>query len=138
MAPEAPCRKNLQGIATLYRTNVSPIPLGVESKDEMMDLEQAVISTSGEARVHGEMTIYRASEIAQTLLAAIRAHEGDVSLDLSAVTEFDTAGLQIVLMARRLAAMNGYRLDVMQPSECVVEVLELCNVAASTAPRAAS
>lgn len=96
-----------------------------------MDVEQALITTNGEVRVHGELTIYRASEVAQTLFAAIRAHDGDVSLDLSAVTEFDTAGLQLVLMARRMAETNGRRLDVVQPSECVVEVLELCHIPAT-------
>lgn len=96
-----------------------------------MDAEQDLMSTNDAVRVQGEMTIYRASEVAQTLFTAIRAHEGDVNLDLSAVTEFDTAGLQLVLMARRLAESNGHRLDVVQPSECVAEVLTLCNVAAS-------
>lgn len=94
--------------------------------------EQALTSTNGALSVDGEMTIYRASEVAQTLFAAVRAHDGNVSLDMSAVTEFDTAGLQLVLMARRLAESNGHYLDVVQPSECVLEVLELCNVATST------
>jgi ABC-type transporter Mla MlaB component len=47
------------------------------------------------------------------------------------VTEFDTAGLQLVLMARRLAESKGHRLDVVQPSECVLDVLKLCNVSLS-------
>lgn len=100
-----------------------------------MDLEQAPISTDGELRIHGEMTIYRAGEVAQALFAAVRAHDGDVRLDLSAVTELDTAGLQLVLMARRLAETNGRRLEVVQPSECVIEVLDLCNIAVSTDSR---
>ena len=94
-----------------------------------MDLDQKI--SDAELRVDGEMTIYRANEVAQTLFAAVRAHDGDVSLDLSEVSEFDTAGLQLVLMARRLAEAKGHRLDVVQPSECVVEVLKLCNVALS-------
>jgi anti-sigma B factor antagonist len=93
----------------------------------MMDPEQALISDS-ELRVDGEMTIYRASEVARTLLAAIAAHKGNVSLDLSAVTEFDTAGLQLVLMAQRLAESHGHHLHVVRPSECVAEVLGLCNL----------
>lgn len=102
------------------------------------DQEQESISTDGELRIDGEMTIYRASELAQTLFAAIRAHGGDVHLNLSAVTEFDTAGLQLVLMARRLAESDGHRLDVLQPSECVLEVLNLCNVSAASPQQAAS
>ncbi|HWK51540.1 MAG TPA: STAS domain-containing protein [Steroidobacter sp.] len=94
-----------------------------------MDQDQKLLNA--ELRVDGEMTIYRANEVAQTLFAAVRAHAGDVSLDMSDVTEFDTAGLQLVLMARRMAESNGHRLDVVQPSECVIDVLKLCNVALS-------
>ena len=90
-----------------------------------MDLDLS----SDELRVDGEMTIYRANEVAQTLFASVRAQAGDVSLDLSDVTEFDTAGLQLVLLARRMVEANGHRLDVVQASECVAEVLKLCNVA---------
>jgi anti-anti-sigma factor len=104
----------------------------------MMEPEQDLIATHGALRVQGEMTIYRASEVAQTLFAAVRAHDGDVSLDLSEVSEFDTTGLQLVLMARRLAEANGHRLEVVQPSECVSEVLTLCNVDTGSQPQAAS
>ena len=94
-----------------------------------MDQDQKL--SNAELRVDGELTIYRANEVAQTLFAAVRAHAGDVNLDMSDVTEFDTAGLQLVLMARRMAESNGHRLDVVQPSECVIDVLKLCNVALS-------
>lgn len=95
-----------------------------------MDLDEK--RSMGELRVDGEMTIYRANEVAQSLFASLRAHAGDVDLDLSDVTEFDTAGLQLVLMARRMVEANGHRLDVVRPSECVAEVLALCNVAVTT------
>ena len=95
-----------------------------------MDLDQKL--SMGELRVDGEMTIYRATEVAQTLFDAVRAQAGDVSLDMSDVTEFDTAGLQLVLMARRMVEASGHRLDVVQPSECVIDVLQLCNVALTT------
>jgi len=97
-----------------------------------MDVDQKL--SMSELRVDGEMTIYRASEVAQTLFAAVRAETGDVSLDMSDVSEFDTAGLQLLLMARRLVEANGHRLDVVQPSECVAEVLTLCNVALTNEP----
>lgn len=93
-----------------------------------MDVEQDRESASGQLCVQGELTIYRAGEVAQTLFAAVRTRAGDVTLDLSAVTEFDTAGLQIVLMARRMAEASGHRLEVVQPSACVADVLKLCNV----------
>jgi len=76
------------------------------------------------------MTIYRAHELMQEFTAAVRDCPGGagVCVDLSKVTEFDTAGLQILLMARRMAATSGERLDVFDPSECVRDVLMLCNV----------
>jgi anti-anti-sigma factor len=92
-----------------------------------MDQDQKL--SMSELRVDGDMTIYRATEVAQTLFDAVRAQPGDVSLDMSDVTEFDTAGLQLVLMARRMVEANGHHLEVAQPSECVLEVLKLCNVA---------
>ena len=101
-----------------------------------MDLEQKL--SMSELRVDGEITIYRAAEVAQALFAAVRAQTGDVRLDMSDVSEFDTAGLQLLLMARRLVEANGHRLDVAQPSECVAEVLTLCNVALTHEPTQAA
>ncbi|GFE86756.1 anti-sigma factor antagonist [Steroidobacter agaridevorans] len=108
----------------------------MEPKDYTMDLDQKL--SMGELRVDGEMTIYRANEVAQTLFASVRAHAGDVKLDLSDVSEFDTAGLQLVLMARRIVEANGHRLDLVRPSQCVAEVLDLCNVALTTDPTQAA
>ncbi len=92
-----------------------------------MDQDQKL--SLSELRVDGEMTIYRATEVAQALFEAVRAQTGDVSLDMSEVIEFDSSGLQLVLMARRMVEANGHVLNVVQPSECVLEVLKLCNVA---------
>jgi anti-sigma B factor antagonist len=74
--------------------------------------------------VEGEMTIYRAAELKPALLAAVRAHEAP-ALDLSAVTEFDSAGLQLLLAARREAARLGRRLDVTAASPAVRDVFAL-------------
>jgi anti-anti-sigma factor len=80
--------------------------------------------------VCGEMTIYRAHELMPEFSAAVRdcpAGAG-VCADLSKVTEFDTAGLQILLLARRMARAGGERFEVLDPSECVKDVLTLCNL----------
>lgn len=79
-------------------------------------------------RVQGEMTIYRAHELRQELIPAVENATSGAALDLSNVTEFDTAGLQILLMAHRAATVRGASLAVIKPSECVSEVLELCNL----------
>jgi len=79
-----------------------------------------------ELSVQGEMTIYRAGELAAELLAAACRATAAVRIDLSEVTELDTAGLQILLMLRRAVAARGVHLELVRPSACVQEVLELC------------
>jgi len=108
------------------------------ARDMASDIASVEEATAEDAlRVHGEMTIYRAAELSQALFAVIRGRDGDLELDLSQVTEFDTAGLQILLMARQLAAANGGRLEITHPSDCVAEVLQLCNVPAGAGQVAA-
>jgi anti-anti-sigma factor len=84
-------------------------------------------------RVEGEMTIYRAAELKPALLDAVRAHEAP-ALDLSAVTEFDSAGLQLLLMARQEAARLGRQLAVTAASPAVRDVCALLGMDLEGAP----
>jgi len=78
-------------------------------------------------RVEGEMTIYRAAELKPGLLDTVREHAAP-RLDLSAVTEFDSAGLQLLLVARQEAARLGKRLAVSAASSAVRDVCALLGV----------
>ena len=81
--------------------------------------------------IAGELTIYRAAELhgdIKTLLAS--AAEGhDVAVDLSAVTEMDSAGLQLLVAARKSALATRRALKFVDPSPAVVEVLEFLQLA---------
>ena len=77
--------------------------------------------------VEGEMTIYRAAELKPALLEAVRGHDAP-GLDLANVTEFDCAGLQLILVARREAARLGRRLALVAPSPAVLEACALLGV----------
>lgn len=77
--------------------------------------------------VEGEMTIYRAAELKPALLDLVRAHAAPV-LDLSAVTEFDSAGLQLLLVARKEAARLGRRLAISAASHAVRDVFALLGI----------
>ncbi len=57
-------------------------------------------------RVTGEMTVYTASQIKQPLLDAIADGAANVQLDLSGVSEFDTAGVQLLLLIHREALLS--------------------------------
>ena len=62
-------------------------------------MECQVESRAGTISVCGDMTVYSAAELKTALQDALAA--GGRKLDLSQVQEFDTAGLQLVLMLNR-------------------------------------
>lgn len=75
-------------------------------------------------RIEGEFTIFRASELKQILFAA----QTFTDIDLSAVTELDSAGLQLLLLAKKTALAQGRELHLIGHSEAVIDVFELLNV----------
>lgn len=91
-------------------------------------------------RVHidGEMTIYTCTELKSRLLEQLQAHPKVSELDLSRVTEIDTAGLQLLLMARSQVGEAGLALRVINPSRAVSELLELCRLDAWMLDRSAA
>ncbi|EXJ14950.1 STAS domain-containing protein [Imhoffiella purpurea] len=86
-----------------------------------------------EAQVHsalcleGELNIYCASETKMRLMEFLSRAE-DPSLDLSAVTELDTAGLQVLILARQEAERMRKPLRFLNPSDSVRDVFDLCNL----------
>lgn len=82
------------------------------------------------------MTIYTCGELKPRLLEELAAHPDATRLDLSHVMELDTAGLQLLLTARRYASEAGRELKVANPSRVVADVLDLCRLSALLAPSA--
>tara|TARA_B100001105_G_C22379954_1_gene439185 strand:+ start:1256 stop:1540 length:285 start_codon:yes stop_codon:yes gene_type:complete len=72
----------------------------------------------------GELTIYRASELKPVMLDAVR-RAAEPAFDLSDVSEIDTAGVQLLLLARREAASLDRRLQLRAPSAAVRDAFEL-------------
>ena len=72
-------------------------------------------------KLEGEMTIFRATELKSLLLGDPRPSV----LDLSGVTEIDSAGIQLLMLARKLAVLSQAGFQLQAPSEEVVEVFEL-------------
>lgn len=82
-------------------------------------------------RIRGEMTIYDAAVIKDTLFAALQG-ESNVCLDLSGVSELDTTGLQVLLMAHRVCASRGVPFAVTHLSDVVRETLGLLRLGIPT------
>ena len=86
-------------------------------------------STAHALRIEGEMTIYRAAELKQTLLDSVNA-QPTVAIDLSAVSEIDTAGLQLLMLAKRAAHACQRELRLVGHSPAVLDVFQLFDLAA--------
>jgi anti-sigma B factor antagonist len=72
----------------------------------------------------GEMTIYHAAALKAPLLAAL-AQSDEVEFDLSAVSELDTSGVQLLMLMKREAVAAGKAFELSGHSPAVLEVFEL-------------
>jgi anti-sigma B factor antagonist len=84
----------------------------------------------GRLRVAGDMTIYFAAVMKEQLLSGMQGSEAELLVDLSQTTELDTCGVQMLLMMQRMAAAEGRRLTLIEPSAAVRSVLALCGLEA--------
>jgi len=89
-------------------------------------------TTSSLLRIDGELTIYRATELAAAMRTALAGvADGDMlELDLSGVTEMDSAGVQLLLAARRSAIESGRALGLTARSAAVDDVLAILHLTA--------
>jgi len=88
-------------------------------------------------RIEGELTIYRAAELAEALkgsLAQVPAG-GAFELDLSGVTEMDCAGVQLLLATQRSANESGRVLRVAATGAAVAEVFDTLQLASHFSDR---
>lgn len=76
--------------------------------------------------IEGEFNIYRAMELKTVLLATPQPLE----INLAGVTEIDTAGIQLLMLAKKAALGAGAELRLLEHSPAVMEVFELLNLGA--------
>ena len=72
-------------------------------------------------KLEGELTIFRANELKSLLLGDLRPSV----IALSGVTEIDSAGIQLLMLARKLALQSQTGFQLQAPSPEVSEVFEL-------------
>lgn len=77
--------------------------------------------------IQGELSIFTAADLRQQLLDAIHAGQ-EVEVDLSQVSEIDSAGMQLMVAAKQEAAGRNQLLHFTNHSQAVFEALELCNL----------
>lgn len=79
--------------------------------------------------IEGELSIYRAAELKEALLAAVN-RSPCLEVDLAGVTEIDTAGVQLLMLAKRSAAQLQRQVRLVSHSPAVMEVFALLDLAA--------
>lgn len=79
--------------------------------------------------VNQDLTIYHALEIKQQLVEGLERSEV-LELDLSQVAEIDTAGLQLLIFAKREASRLDKPLSIVAHSPAVRQLIDFCNLAA--------
>jgi anti-sigma B factor antagonist len=91
--------------------------------------EPAMTSDNAMTRlaIQGELSIFTAADLRQQLLDAIQAGQ-EVEVDLSQVSEIDSAGMQLMVAAKREASGRNQLLHFTGHSQAVFEALELCNL----------
>jgi anti-sigma B factor antagonist len=77
--------------------------------------------------LQSELTIFNANEQKGKLLNFLGSGN-ELEINLSQVDEVDTAGLQLLILAKRQAMQQGKTLNFTMHSKEVVDILELANL----------
>ena len=77
--------------------------------------------------IEGEMTIFRAGELKESILPAISL-VSEIEIDLSRVTEIDGAGLQLMMSAKLEAWKNNKALRFIGHTAVVTDAIDRCGL----------
>ncbi|MFZ4535914.1 STAS domain-containing protein [Propionivibrio sp.] len=87
------------------------------------------MTTGQRLAITEDMNIYNALELKQTLLDAL-AGTDELELNLSQVSEMDSAGLQLLILLKKEAQRAGKTVRIVSHSQAVSSVIDFCNMAA--------
>jgi anti-anti-sigma factor len=94
----------------------------------MFSLQTGSDQERGRMAASGELTIYHAAELHQSIAARLAGCK-TIELDLSQVSEIDTAGVQTLLVAMRSAEAAGGSLRLTNCAGGVIEVMRALHLA---------
>jgi anti-sigma B factor antagonist len=90
-----------------------------------MSIEISHEGKRARVELSGEMTIYSVAEIKAGLAAAMNDAD-EIEVDLAGITEIDTAGLQLMLIAKRNPGKN---VCFVNHPQSVLRLVDLANLA---------
>ena len=77
--------------------------------------------------VEGELSIFKVADLRQRLLDALD-EVSEIEVDLSRVSEIDSAGIQLLVAAKREAATRSKLLHFTGYRPSVSDIIKLCNL----------
>lgn len=77
--------------------------------------------------LEGELTIYNAADLKTAMLEHLKSAT-EMEIDLSEVSEVDTAALQVLACTKRDAENNSIPFSLVHHSKSVIEALDLYNM----------
>ncbi len=86
-------------------------------------------------RIDGDFNIYTAAESKQQLLDALNAHAA-FDVNIEAVEEIDTSGVQLLLLMQREARRANKSLTLSGMSPAIADIVALLNLAELSEPSA--
>lgn len=91
-----------------------------------MSLEIIVQNFSNHIKVTlvGKCTIYNVVRLKQTLIETISNNQ-NILIDLEKVSDFDTAGMQLFISAKKTVKLNQKKIKFISHPTCVVAILDL-------------
>lgn len=78
--------------------------------------------------IAGEFTIFTAADCKKRLLDALKEAGDEIEIDLSEVTEIDSAGLQLMVLAKIEGNLRGKTVRFAGHSAAVLDLLDLCDL----------
>ena len=82
------------------------------------------LKDKGRVTITGEMTIYSAEELKQKL-APVLAVPRALDIHLNGVEEIDSAGVQLLMMAKKSQAAAGFPMRLVDHSKAVMAAFEI-------------
>lgn len=84
------------------------------------------VSETGDKRVvaiQSDLTIYQIKEISDALLPQL-SPDYDLEINLAAVNELDSSGVQLLMLLRQQSRQQATKLTIVEHSQAVLEVFE--------------
>ena len=93
-----------------------------------MEIKRKTVKGVTTLSVSGEVTIYTAAQFYESIFQDNKTLADQIALDLSGVSELDTAGVQLLLFSKKIFSEENKALFIAKTNEVVDGVLAMFNV----------